>query len=112
MGKFIEDQRKKHDAGLCEMMLNVQKNAQRTKLEAARERGRMGWETCPPSTLLPLLDKAVESQDWVSVANYAGMLYCHNLADTTDVLGGPHETRPTGDQYGPHDASRRGGIRR
>lgn len=102
MGKFIEDQRKKHDTGLCEMMLNVQKNAQRTKLEAAREHGRVGWETANPADIEMMMAKAHNEGDWISVANYAGMLYLHSLAESTDVLAGPHDTRQTGGQW-PHN---------
>jgi hypothetical protein len=57
----------------------MQRRAQEEKLNKARANGKVGWENAKPIDLHNLLTKAVDEEDYVSVANYAGMLYCHNL---------------------------------
>lgn len=65
------------DSVLCDTMLRVMHDKQKEKLDKARHLGRGGWQCCPPEALERLLAKAVTDNDYVSVANYAGMLYFH-----------------------------------
>lgn len=47
----------------------------KTKLAAAREKGRGGWETCPPEALSQMLREHVEKGDPRDVANFAMFLW-------------------------------------
>ncbi|MFM9768049.1 hypothetical protein, partial [Streptomyces scabiei] len=44
--------------------------AMRAKLAAAREKGRGGWETCPPEVLNRMLHEHLEKGDPRDVANF------------------------------------------
>lgn len=49
--------------------------AMKDKLSKAREKGRGGWETCPPEDLSRMLREHVEKGDPRDVANFAMMLW-------------------------------------
>lgn len=49
--------------------------AMKDKLAKAREKGRSGWETCPPEDLSRMLREHVEKGDPRDVANFAMMLW-------------------------------------
>jgi hypothetical protein len=49
--------------------------AMKEKMAKAREKGRSGWETCPPDDLSRMLREHVEKGDPRDVANFAMMLW-------------------------------------
>lgn len=50
-------------------------SAMKEKLAQAREKGRSGWETCPPEYLSRLLREHIEKGDPRDVANFSMMLW-------------------------------------
>jgi hypothetical protein len=65
--------------------------AMKDKLAKAREKGRSGWETCPPDDLSRMLREHVEKGDPRDVANFAMMLW--NLG--TGIAAAPQPAQPT-----------------
>lgn len=49
--------------------------AMRQKLARSREKGRGGWQTCPPDDLREMLTEHIQKGDPVDVANLAMMLW-------------------------------------
>lgn len=66
-----------------ELVAFTQKNM-RTKLAAARLKGRRGWwreSECSIEELKALLDQAMAKNDMASVINYAAMIQVRNIID-------------------------------
>jgi len=56
--------------------------AMKAKLAEAREKGRSGWETCPPEELSRMLREHVEKGDTRDVANFCAFLWSRRFTIT------------------------------